>query len=118
MHTIAIFAHNMCMNAQINDWNQVRTAYHVARLGTVSAAARFLGVHHATVIRLGAMGPRTIKHSIQMVAHLFHLQACNAIQASTAIDSDPIAKHGNASLKAPIGLFALLLFKFDEPGII
>ena len=34
-----------------NDWDEVRTAYQVARLGTVSGAAQSLGVHHATVIR-------------------------------------------------------------------
>ena len=42
------------MSAQIDtleNWNEIRTAYHVARLGTLSAAAEFLGVHHATVIR-------------------------------------------------------------------
>ena len=32
-------------------WNEVRTAYTVARLGTVSAAAESLGIHRATVIR-------------------------------------------------------------------
>lgn len=35
----------------ISDWDEIRTAYHVARHGTVSAAAQALGVHHATVIR-------------------------------------------------------------------
>jgi DNA-binding transcriptional LysR family regulator len=34
-----------------DDWDEVRTAYQVARLGTVSGAAQALGVHHATVIR-------------------------------------------------------------------
>jgi DNA-binding transcriptional LysR family regulator len=34
-----------------NDWDEVRTAYQVARMGTVSGAAQVLGVHHATVIR-------------------------------------------------------------------
>jgi len=34
-----------------DDWDQVRTAFHVARLGTVSAAAETMGVHHATIIR-------------------------------------------------------------------
>jgi DNA-binding transcriptional LysR family regulator len=34
-----------------DDWDEVRTAYQVARLGTVSGAAGALGVHHATVIR-------------------------------------------------------------------
>ncbi|MCV2882350.1 LysR family transcriptional regulator [Actibacterium sp. XHP0104] len=35
----------------MENWDEVRTAYHVARLGTVSGAAEALGVHHATVIR-------------------------------------------------------------------
>jgi DNA-binding transcriptional LysR family regulator len=35
----------------LKDWDAVRTAYQVARLGTLSAAAKHLGVHHATVIR-------------------------------------------------------------------
>jgi len=35
----------------VDHWDEVRTAYHVARLGTVSGAAEILGVHHATVIR-------------------------------------------------------------------
>lgn len=35
----------------IDTWDEIRTAYHVARLGTVSGAAEALGVHHATVIR-------------------------------------------------------------------
>jgi len=35
----------------IQDWDEFRTAFQVARLGTVSGAAEVLGVHHATVIR-------------------------------------------------------------------
>lgn len=35
----------------ISTWDEIRTAYHVARMGTVSGAADQLGVHHATVIR-------------------------------------------------------------------
>lgn len=35
----------------MDNWDEVRTAYHVAREGTVSGAAAALGVHHATVIR-------------------------------------------------------------------
>jgi len=35
----------------MENWDEVRTAYQVARLGTVSGAAELLGVHHATVIR-------------------------------------------------------------------
>jgi len=35
----------------MDNWDEVRTALHVAREGTVSGAANRLGVHHATVIR-------------------------------------------------------------------
>ncbi|MDQ7070629.1 MAG: LysR family transcriptional regulator [Rhodobacterales bacterium] len=35
----------------MEDWNEIRTAFHVVKFGTVSAAAEALGVHHATVIR-------------------------------------------------------------------
>ncbi len=35
----------------ISTWDEIRTAFHVARVGTVSGAADALGVHHATVIR-------------------------------------------------------------------
>jgi DNA-binding transcriptional LysR family regulator len=35
----------------MENWDEIRTAFQVARLGTVSGAAGVLGVHHATVIR-------------------------------------------------------------------
>lgn len=35
----------------MDNWDEIRTAYNVARVGTVSGAAEVLGVHHATVIR-------------------------------------------------------------------
>lgn len=35
----------------VENWDEVRTAFQVARIGTVSGAAEVLGVHHATVIR-------------------------------------------------------------------
>ena len=35
----------------MDNWDEIRTAFHVARLGTVSGAADALKVHHATVIR-------------------------------------------------------------------
>ncbi|GGD46493.1 LysR family transcriptional regulator [Sinisalibacter lacisalsi] len=35
----------------MDNWDELRTAYEVARRGTVSGAATALGVHHATVIR-------------------------------------------------------------------
>lgn len=35
----------------MDNWNEIRTAAHVARLGTISAAAAALGVHRITVTR-------------------------------------------------------------------
>ncbi len=35
----------------MDKWNEFRTAYKVAKLGTISAAAQALGVHRATIIR-------------------------------------------------------------------
>lgn len=35
----------------MDNWTEIKTAYQVARLGTVSAAAAVLGIHRATVIR-------------------------------------------------------------------
>ncbi|MEL6570822.1 MAG: LysR family transcriptional regulator [Pseudomonadota bacterium] len=35
----------------MDNWDEIRTAFQVARNGTVSGAAEVLGVHHATVIR-------------------------------------------------------------------
>lgn len=35
----------------MDNWDEIKTAYQVARKGTVSGAAEVLGVHHATVIR-------------------------------------------------------------------
>ncbi len=35
----------------MDNWDEIRTAFQVARMGTVSGAAEILGVHHATVIR-------------------------------------------------------------------
>jgi len=35
----------------MESWDEIKTAFHVARAGTVSGAADVLGVHHATVIR-------------------------------------------------------------------
>lgn len=35
----------------MKNWDEIRTALHVAQSGTVSGAADVLGVHHATVIR-------------------------------------------------------------------
>jgi hypothetical protein len=47
------FTHLMCdymTSFTMDKWTEIKTAYQVARLGTVSAAADVLGVHRATVI--------------------------------------------------------------------
>lgn len=41
----------MGAHMDFDNWDEVRTAFQVARIGTVSGAADALGVHHATVIR-------------------------------------------------------------------
>ncbi|WP_232455055.1 LysR family transcriptional regulator [Oceanisphaera avium] len=41
----------MCTNAQVDDWHEIYIAYQVARLGSLSAAALQLDVHHSTVLR-------------------------------------------------------------------
>lgn len=49
-HKLCIFAH-MMSGGNMEKWDEIRTAFQVARAGTVSGAAEVLGVHHATVIR-------------------------------------------------------------------
>lgn len=57
------------MNAQMNDWQDIYTAYQVARLGSLSAAAHQLEVHHSTVLRrINALEAR-------MGTRLFHRHA-------------------------------------------
>ena len=48
IHSECEFLH---IGGVMENWDEVRTAYQVARIGTVSGAAEVLGVHHATVIR-------------------------------------------------------------------
>lgn len=46
---------SLCKGAQgggaVENWDEIRTAMHVAQRGTVSGAAEAMAVHHATVIR-------------------------------------------------------------------
>ena len=39
------------MSTQKTDWNDINVAYHVAKYGTLTAAAEALDVHHSTVLR-------------------------------------------------------------------
>ena len=42
---------HLCDNGDMDNWDEIRSAAEVARLGTVSAAASSLGVHRATINR-------------------------------------------------------------------
>lgn len=57
------------MNAQKNEWSDIYCAYQVARLGTLSAAANELGVHHSTILR------RIDALEKQLNTRLFHRHA-------------------------------------------
>jgi len=50
-NTLAIIENLVCMNAQKLDWNELRIALAVCREGSLSGAARQLGVNHSTVYR-------------------------------------------------------------------
>ncbi len=63
------------------NWDEIRTAYQVARLGTVSGAAEVLGVHHATVIRhVDALEARLGTKLFQR-----HARGYTATEAGTAL---------------------------------
>ena len=54
----------------MENWDEIRTAFQVARLGTVSGAADVLGVHHATVIRqIDALGDQNLHDLIGATEH-------------------------------------------------
>ena len=88
----------MCMKAHINDWNQVRTAYHVARLGTVSAAAKFLGMHHATVIR------QVTKLEEELGNKLFHRHARGYTPTAAGENLSRIASVNEEQMQGLVGL--------------
>lgn len=70
----------------LDAWDEVRTAYHVARVGTVSGAAEALGVHHATVIRhIDALEAR-------LAAKLFQRHARGYTATEAGLDLLQVAK--------------------------
>lgn len=117
-------------------WDEVRTAYHVARAGTVSGAAEALGVHHATVIRhvdalearlgvklfqrhprgytptdagalLMQVGQRTDEQFSQLAARL--TGGAEAMSGDLTVTSLP--------LLAPLLMPALAVLRRDHPGL-
>lgn len=117
-------------------WNEVRTAYAVARLGTVSAAAVELGVHRATVIRHidaleASLGTRLFqRHSrgytptsagldLQQVARATMEQmdgfALRARGRDAAVRGELIVT--SIELVAPLVVRALARFRADHPEV-
>ncbi len=116
-------------------WNEVRTAYAVIRLGTVSAAAEALGLHRATVIRHidaleEALGSRLfIRHArgytpteagldLGRVAQTTHEQfdkfAARTRGRETTLTGEIIVT--SVELLAPLITRALARFRADHPG--
>lgn len=121
----------------IDTWDEIRTAYQVARLGTVSGAAEVLGVHHATVIRhidalekrlgtrlfqrhargytpteagqdLLAVAQMTDEHFAQLASRI------KGFGESVAGELTVTAITGMADVLAPV----LARFQMDNPGVI
>jgi DNA-binding transcriptional LysR family regulator len=121
----------------MDNWDEIRTAYQVARLGTVSGAAEVLGVHHATVIRhIDALEARLGVRLFQR-----HARGYTATEAGTDLlrvaqaTDDQFAqllgriKGGGAGITgelvvtslvslSPLLTPALVAFQEDHPGLI
>jgi DNA-binding transcriptional LysR family regulator len=70
-------------------WDELRTALHVARSGTVSGAAQRLGVHHATVIRhIDALEDRLGVKLFQRHAKGYALTEAGRMLTDSAADAE------------------------------
>ena len=88
----------------MENWDEIRTAFQVARLGTVSGAAEVLGVHHATVIRhIDALEKR-------LGAKLFQRHARGLVLT----DSGHTLYRSTMEMAASKGI--LFLSRIGEPG--
>jgi DNA-binding transcriptional LysR family regulator len=117
-------------------WTEVRTAYTVVRLGTVSAAADALGVHRATVIRhidaleasLGARlfqrhargyTPTDAGRDLERVARTTHEQfeqlAVRARDREVAVSGEVIVT--SVELISPLVTRALAVFRTAHPDV-
>lgn len=121
----------------MDNWNEIRTAYQVARLGTVSAAAEALGVHRSTVIRhidtleavLGAKiflrhargyTPTDLGFDLMRVARATDEQFSQLVERATA---DPAELSGEFILTslyilAPLVIPILKSFQASHPKVI
>lgn len=78
-------------------WSEVRTAYAVARLGTVSSAAEELGIHRATVIR------HIDVLEITLGTRLFHRHSRGYTPTETGLDLLRVAKTTDDQFKSFAG---------------
>lgn len=85
------------MNAHKADWNDINVAYHVARCGTLTAAAEVLGVHHSTVLR------RVNALEKKLATKLFHRHARGYVPTEAGELLTQVAENTQASFDSMIG---------------
>ena len=79
----------------MDNWDEIRTAFQVARLGTVSGAAEALGVHHATVIRhIDALEARLVDHDVHPSGPLWGRGEPPSTGAVRNLEQAVAAEHG------------------------
>ena len=82
------------------NWDEIRTAFQVARLGTVSGAADVLGVHHATVIRhIDALEKR-------LGSKLFQRHARGMVRRQGRVELQAAGDHGAGRRGAQLQLLS------------
>lgn len=96
----------------MDNWNEIRTAYQVARLGTVSAAADALGLHRATVIRHidaleGALGEKLFLRHAKGYAPTPAGQELMAVAQATEDQFDQLASRIKAQAQIQSGEIVL-----------
>ncbi len=73
------------LQAKFQDWSDMHFAFQVARLGTLSAAAEVLNVHHSTVLRrIDALEQRLNTHLFQRHARGYTLTEAGQLMLATA----------------------------------
>lgn len=121
----------------MDNWNEIRTAYQVARLGTVSAAAEALGVHRSTIIRhidtleavLGAKiflrhtkgyTPTDLGFDLMRVARASDEQFTQLVERATADTADLSGEFILTSLYilAPLVIPILKSFQASHPKVV
>jgi DNA-binding transcriptional LysR family regulator len=103
----------------IESWDEIRTAWQVARAGTVSGAAEALGVHHATVIRhVDALEARLAVKLFQRHARGYTLtEAGEALAQVARVTEEQFAQLGTRLTGAGSGIAGDLVIT-TLPGLV